>query len=152
VLKVTVDCRARNVTVKGPRGTLTKSLKHLNFEASRVAGKPLLRIKLYHGAKKQNACIRTVCSHIQNMIVGVTQGFRYKMRYAYAHFPITVNISESDRVVEIRNFLGEKLIRRVSIHEGVTVEISSAQKDELILTGNSIENVSQTGMFFSTSM
>jgi len=30
------------------------------------------------------------------------------------------------------------------MHEGVDVEISKAQKDELILTGNSLENVSQS--------
>lgn len=43
-----------------------------------------------------------------------------------------------------RNFLGEKIIRRVTMHEGVDVEISKSQKDELTLTGNSLENVSQS--------
>ena len=43
-----------------------------------------------------------------------------------------------------RNFIGEKIVRRVSMLEGVNVEISKAQKDELTLTGNSLENVSQS--------
>lgn len=30
------------------------------------------------------------------------------------------------------------------MHEGVDVEISKAQKDELTITGNSLENVSQS--------
>jgi large subunit ribosomal protein L9e len=43
-----------------------------------------------------------------------------------------------------RNFLGEKLIRRVQMSEGVDVEASKNVKDELVLTGNSLENVSQS--------
>ena len=42
------------------------------------------------------------------------------------------------------NFIGEKIVRRVTALPGVTVEISKSQKDELALTGNSLENVSQS--------
>lgn len=82
------------------------------------------------------------------MITGVTKGFKYKMRYVYAHFPINVNVDKAKDTglwtVEIRNFIGEKIVRRVAMAEGVDVAISSAQKDELVLSGNSIENVSQS--------
>jgi large subunit ribosomal protein L9e len=43
-----------------------------------------------------------------------------------------------------RNFVGEKKVRNVTMQPGVEVEISKAQKDELILFGNSIEAVSQS--------
>lgn len=68
------------------------------------------------------------------------------MRYVYAHFPINVHISDDKKEVEIRNFLGEKVIRRVKMLEGVDIEISKNLKDELILTGNDLENVSQSGI------
>lgn len=42
------------------------------------------------------------------------------------------------------NFIGEKLVRRVIMQQGVDVEISKAQKDELVLSGNSLEAVSQS--------
>lgn len=58
----------------------------------------------------QLACIRTICSHVENMITGVTKGYLYKMRFIYAHFPI--NVSITGKTVEIRNFLGEKRVRR----------------------------------------
>jgi hypothetical protein len=78
----------------------------------------------------------------------VTKGFKYKMRYVYAHFPINVNLDKKADSglyeVEIRNFIGEKIVRRVMMQEGVDVEISKSQKDELILTGNSVEHVSQS--------
>jgi large subunit ribosomal protein L9e len=43
-----------------------------------------------------------------------------------------------------RNFIGEKIVRRVVMQPGVDVEVSKNQKDELQLSGNSIENVSQS--------
>ncbi len=64
------------------------------------------------------------------------------MRYVYAHFPINVVVNDGN--VEVRNFLGEKVVRRIPILEGVSVVSSTAQKDELILTGNDIDKVSQT--------
>lgn len=64
------------------------------------------------------------------------------MRAVYAHFPINCVTSEGNTVIEIRNFLGEKYIRRVVMSPGVTVVNSTAQKDELIIEGNDIEAVS----------
>lgn len=37
-------------------------------------------------------------------------------------------------------------VRHVKMLEGVTVSESKAQKDELILEGNDVQNVSQSGM------
>ena len=47
-------------------------------------------------------------------------------------------------VTSCRNFLGEKIVRKVTMQPGVDVEASKNQKDELQLTGNSLENVSQS--------
>ncbi|MED6221427.1 hypothetical protein PIB30_054540 [Stylosanthes scabra] len=44
--------------------------------------------------------------------------------------------------IEIRNFLGEKKVRKVDMLEGFSVVISEKVKDELILDGNDIEHVS----------
>jgi len=66
------------------------------------------------------------------------------MRFVYAHFPINVVTDNDGKTVEIRNFIGERVVRVVHMLEGVTATISTAQKDELILTGNDIEKVSQS--------
>merc|ERR1712078_286721 len=68
-----------------------------------------LRVDLWFGTRKQVATIRTICSHVENMVIGVTRGFLYKMRFVYSHFPI--NVSLAGRTVEIRNFLGDKKVR-----------------------------------------
>lgn len=46
------------------------------------------------------------------------QGFEYKMRLVYAHFPININIEKEGTLVEIRNFLGEKRVRAVDMYPG----------------------------------
>ncbi|GAB0134364.1 hypothetical protein EsDP_00002741 [Epichloe bromicola] len=144
---VKVAIKTRIVTVEGPRGKLTKDLGHLavNFGHPK---KNTISIEIHHGNRKNVATLRTVRSIIQNMVIGVTKGFKYKMRYVYAHFPINVNLDQSKETglweVEIRNFIGEKIVRRVVMQEGVDVELSKNQKDELVLSGNSLERVSQS--------
>ena len=55
-------------------------------------------------------------------------------------FPINVNLDKNKETdcweVEIRNFIGEKLVRRVVMRPGVEVEASKNQKDQLELSGN----------------
>ncbi|GES87117.1 60S ribosomal protein L9 [Rhizophagus clarus] len=139
---VKVKVKSRIVTVEGKRGVLTKNLRHIDLEIQIKNDK--IKLIVWHGTRKHVACLRTVKAHIENMITGVTKGFEYKMRYVYAHFPINVHISDDKKEVEIRNFLGEKVIRRVKMLEGVDIEISKNQKDELILSGNDLEHVSQS--------
>ncbi|CAG8977328.1 hypothetical protein HYALB_00009200 [Hymenoscyphus albidus] len=175
--EVKVTIKSRQVTVTGPReiegGRADEELQahsrrtfhiwqvinYREFKSHRVSSdantvnfstpkKDVINIELHHGARKNVATLRTVRTLINNMIIGVTKGFKYKMRYVYAHFPINVNVDLNKETglyeVEIRNFIGEKIVRKVIMHEGVEVEASKNQKDELQLFGNSLENVSQS--------
>ncbi|CCF56768.1 hypothetical protein KAFR_0B04710 [Kazachstania africana CBS 2517] len=141
---VTVAIKSRIVKVTGPRGTLTKNLKHIDVTFNKVNAR-LIKVTVHNGDRKHVAALRTVKSLIDNMITGVTKGYKYKMRYVYAHFPINVNTIEKDgaKFIEIRNFLGDKKVRLVPVREGVEVEFSTNQKDEIVLSGNSVEEVSQ---------
>merc|ERR1719270_556371 len=116
-----------------------------------MVDKDTIKVEKWFGKKKQLASVRTVCSHIENLFKGVMKGFLYKMRAVYAHFPISCAITEGGTLIEVRNFLGEKFIRRVRMHDGVVVENSKAQKDELIVHGNSIEAVSQSAALIQQS-
>jgi large subunit ribosomal protein L9e len=63
---------SRTVRVKGPRGSLSREFKHLNLEMAKV-GKARIRVDSWFSTRKETACVRTVCSHIENMITGVTK-------------------------------------------------------------------------------
>jgi len=147
---VEITIKARIITVKGPRGTLTRNFKHLNVELLRV-GRKKIRVNKWFGSRKELSCVRTICTHIENMIKGVTLGFKYKMRCVYAHFPINCAIQEDNKMLEIRNFLGEKFIRRVYMRDGVSITASPKVKDELVLQGNDIELVSQSAALVQQS-
>mmetsp|Transcript_2934 Transcript_2934/g.8598 ORF Transcript_2934/g.8598 Transcript_2934/m.8598 type:complete len:189 (-) Transcript_2934:36-602(-) len=138
---VEVTVKARKVTVKGPRGELNREFKHVQLDMQMV-DPTKLRIDLWFGTRKQTACIRTIATHVQNMITGVTRGFLYKMRMVYSHFPINVTVTGD--VVEIRNFLGDKLVRKVKCRAGVKAVKSGDVKDQLELSGNDIEALGVT--------
>lgn len=130
----------RKVTVTGKRGTLSRDFRHITLDLRRV-NKEKLRVDLWFGNRKQLACVRTVCSLIENMITGVRVGYKYKMRFVYAHFPI--NVTFENNTVEIRNFLGEKRVRRVALSEGVEYVRSGDVKDQIELSGIDLAKVSQ---------
>lgn len=94
-----------------------------------------IKFIVWHGARKHLACLRTAKAAVANMIKGVTIGFQYKMRAVYAHFPINMIIAGDNKSVEIRNFLGEKRVRKVIMQEGVTIKEDKAQKDQVLVEG-----------------
>jgi len=99
---VEVNISGTTVSVKGKLGTLTKSFKHIPFEMLKEKskkGNPSLKFRMWLQKKKRNAVLGTVRSIIRNMMHGVTNGYKFKMVLAYAHFPIVVNVIENGRAV-----------------------------------------------------
>jgi large subunit ribosomal protein L9e len=112
------------------------------MDLQKVGQGKYIRVDLWFATRKQLACVRTIMSHIDNMFTGVTKGFLYKMRFVYSHFPI--NVAIAGNVVEIRNFLGEKRVRKVELCEGVTYVRTADVKDQIELSGNDLSQVSLT--------
>mmetsp|Transcript_30715 Transcript_30715/g.99932 ORF Transcript_30715/g.99932 Transcript_30715/m.99932 type:complete len:213 (-) Transcript_30715:157-795(-) len=146
---VEVEVKSRHVKVTGPRGKLEKSFKHIACDVYLQDGN--VCVELWDSTSKKIAVLRTVISHVRNMFNGVCTGYTYKMRMVYAHFPINVAIEGGGKKVEIRNFLGEKRVRKVDLLEGVTILRSTDVKDELVLSGNDVENVSASCLLIAQS-
>ena len=153
---VEVEIKSRVVKVAGKLGKLERDFKHLAIELRVVEGadiddpkmdeeaksKKYVKLDIWFANRKQLATVRTVCSHIENMFVGVTRGFLYKMKFVYSHFPI--NVSLSGETVEIRNFLGERRVRKVKLCPGVKYTRTADIKDQIELSGIDIAMVSLT--------
>jgi large subunit ribosomal protein L9e len=90
---VTVSVNARVVTVKGPRGELTRRFKHTDAEMEIIGGKKRkLKVTIWFGKRKNLACIRTICTHIKNMIVGVTKVLSYRTGVPCIRFSLTIHL------------------------------------------------------------
>jgi len=144
---VTVDIKSRFVEVKGPKGVLKRNFRHISFDTQKVVDPKTkrttkLKLQMWFAKKKQKTSVTTVSSLIKNMIKGVTQSFKFRMRFAYAHFPINPIITNAGKTLEIKNFLGEKLVRKIDLLEGVKVAKQEEIKDEITLEGNDLQNVS----------
>jgi large subunit ribosomal protein L6 len=70
---------------------------------------------------------------------GVTEGYTYKLRIVYSHFPMKVSTKGPEFTVD--NFLGEKYPRKTKVLPGVKVEIKG---NEVTVTGIDKELVGQT--------
>ncbi|WP_423792854.1 50S ribosomal protein L6 [Methanocaldococcus indicus] len=123
-------------------------VKSGNKELRRKFSHPKIRIKkendevvvfVEYPKRKDKAMLGTIAAHIRNMIKGVTEGFTYKLKIRYAHFPMKVYVKGNEVIIE--NFLGEKHPRRAKILEGVTVKVSG---EDVIVTGIDKEKVGQT--------
>lgn len=71
--------------------------------------------------KKRCAVVKTIAGHIKNMIVGVTKGFRYKMKLVYAHFPINATVLEDGKMLQVFHYIGCKEKRRITVRPGVKI-------------------------------
>ncbi len=139
---VEVVVEGKKVTVRGPKGELSRDFSHARHVFIRLdgdeEGKKVV-VEAFFANRKVKALVGSIASHIENMITGVTKGFRYKLKIVFSHFPITVKV-QGDNVV-IENFLGEKAPRIAKIMPGVAVKV---QKNDVIVEGIDIEAVGQT--------
>merc|ERR1719232_501682 len=145
---VTATVNARKVTIKSKRGEVTKNFSHVACELKKMKQESkkrigtFIRIRIWFGGYKQSCAVNTLKSHISNMIIGVTEGFRFKMRLVHAHFPINVAIPKDGSSITVKNFLGGKQDKLINMTAGCKVTESKEQKGELIFDGIDIAALS----------
>eukprot|EP01066_Platyproteum_vivax_P007713 Platyproteum_vivax@DN3083_c0_g1_i3.p1 len=149
---IEIKLENRVVTVKGKFGTIKKSFRHAEVDMTLAEDNKSILVQMWFATPKQKATIRTICSHISNMFTGVTKKFQYKMRLVYSHFPININVVNDGKTVEIRNFLGEKIVRSIQMLNEVKIIKDSTVKDQLVLQGVDIELVSRSAALVHQSV
>ncbi len=134
---VKVTEKHRILNVEGPLGKTRKNFKKIPVDLQ-VSGKNII-LKSIGTRKKDYAIFKTSESIINTLIKGIQQGYTFKMKIVYAHFPITVKVKDNNVLVE--NFQGERAAR-VSKIVGDTKVV--AKGDDVIITGSVLTDVSQT--------
>ena len=145
---VTVRMEGNLIVVGGKLGTLQKDLTKLPISVD-IKDKKLM-IKPPGTRKRDLAITNTAKSIILSMIKGVEQGFTYKLKVVYAHFPISVKTKGKE--IHVENYFGERA-PRVSRVVGDTTKVNIVGED-VIVQGPSLEDVSQTAanIEFSTKL
>jgi len=134
---VEVRVEGRLVEVIGEKGRLVRDFSYAPVSIRVEDGKVV--VEALWPRKKEAALVGTICSHIRNMIIGVTEGFTYKLKMVYSHFPVSVKVA-GDKVL-IENFIGEKSPRVAKIVGDVEVKVKG---EDIIVQGINIEDVGQT--------
>jgi large subunit ribosomal protein L6 len=135
---VTIEIDNKTVKVSGPKGSLEREFKHF-FDIKITKKDNKLVVSSASDRKKVKAMGGTIIAHIRNMFKGVTEGYTYKMKIVYSHFPVTVKV-EGDKVL-VQNFLGENIPRVAKIVGDTKIEVKG---QDVILTGPSKDDVGQT--------
>ena len=135
--KVEVELQDGIVNIKGPNGEVSRRLYYPGIRIAKEGGEIVVGVE--NPRKRQKAVAGTFASHIRNMLKGATEGFEYKMKIVYSHFPITVKVSGKEILVE--NYLGEKTPRKTQIVGSCAVKVKGT---EVAVLGSDVEEVGQT--------
>ncbi len=135
--EVEVDVSDGTVTVEGNDEKVAVKLNHPLIDIKIEGGEVVVLTKVDN--RKTNSISRTFQSKINNAIKGVTEGFEYKLKVVYKHFPMEVK-AQGNRLV-VSNFLGEKKDRHAKILEDVKV---SVEDEDITVSGADKEKVGQT--------
>ncbi|MBE8539749.1 50S ribosomal protein L6 [Geoglobus acetivorans] len=125
------------IKVSGPKGNNERFLKYRGIFIEKLDGK--VRVYTEDRKSKVKAMVGTFAAHINNLIRGVTEGFEYRLRILYSHFPMKVRVEGKEVIIE--NFLGEKHPRKARIFGRAEVKV---QGNEIIVTGVDKEECGQT--------
>jgi large subunit ribosomal protein L6 len=99
----------KNITVKGPKGEVTRKLpdKKIKIEQQNQE----LNLLYEQATKREKRMLFTTKAHIKNMLKGVQEGFTYKLKICSGHFPMNVSIKND--ALEIKNFHWRKSTKNI---------------------------------------
>lgn len=139
--EIEVNINNFKVSVKGPKGNLERDFFSPLFRDDITIRKENNKIFLSIKSEKRKikSMFGTIESHIKNMFKGVTEGFTAKLKIVYMHFPMKVQVSGKE--ILINNFLGERVPRKAKIVGDCKVEVKG---DIITVNGISKDDVGQT--------
>ena len=120
---VTVVTEGDSLVVNGPKGSVKRKYDHPKINVTVSQDKVLFIAK--EASKREKAVIKTYVAHMKNAFAGVIENFVYRLKVCSGHFPMTVTVQND--LLTIKNFLGEKIPRKVVIKDGVKIKVDGAE-------------------------
>lgn len=134
---ITVEIVGNVIKAKGLKGENERAFAHPKIEVSKDDKNIILTSK--KPTKREKTMLNSFKAHIKNLLKGVNEGFTYKLKMCFSHFPMNVSVEKDD--ILIKNFLGEKIPRTAKIMPGVQVKVEGSF---IIVEGIDKENTAVT--------
>lgn len=141
---IKVDIDGARVVVEGKEGKNEREFNISNLQLEKRGNEIILGSK--KASKNEKRKMNTIAAHIKNMIQGIQEKFEYKLKICFSHFPITVEAKGNEAV--IKNFLGEKVPRKVRIPTGAEVKV---EKDVITVNSSDVETAGQAAANFENA-
>lgn len=121
---------------KGPKGEITRDFSNPRLVIEKKDDSIIVSSPIKKQTKRDSMFINSCVANIKNMLSGVQSGYEAKMKICSGHFPMSVTVD--NKFLSVKNFLGEKIPRKTSLLEGVSVKVEG---DIIKINGCSKEKV-----------
>lgn len=126
------------VIIKKGSTEIKKLFKTIRIDIKKDGSK--IHLQASKATKREKKLIKTIASHIKNMIRGLEEPWTYKLKICSSHFPMTVKLDRPNNKITIKNFLGRNKEKIVNLSAEVDVQIKG---DIIELKGINKELVGQ---------
>jgi large subunit ribosomal protein L6 len=129
------------ITVSKDGQSLSREFRHHKVEVRAVNGDLEVFVNLPRRSDK--ALAGTWAAHLRNMALGVDEGFEYRLKAVFSHFPMSLKVDGKQMI--INNLFGEKVPRVAKLPwSPAEVEVRVENKTDVMVRGADREKVGQT--------
>jgi len=118
---LTVSLERGILKIKGAKGEVQKELVNPYISIIKEGSDIILKFTGNKFTRTHKRNINSFRAHINRLLNGVQKGYSYTLKICSGHFPMSVNINSG--VLTVKNFLGEKVPRKVKLVKGVDVKL-----------------------------
>lgn len=91
-------------------------------------------------SKREKKIFGSIRAHLNNMIKGLSEKFKYKLQAVSVHFPMNLSVDKEKNELVVKNFLGEKTDRKIKLIPNVDVKVN---RDIIEIESEDIEKAGQ---------
>ena len=129
------------ITVSKDGQSLSREFRHHKVEVRAVNGDLEVFVNLPRRSDK--ALAGTWAAHLRNMALGIDEGFEYRLKAVFSHFPMSLKVDGKQMI--INNLFGEKVPRVAKLPwSPAEVEVRVENKPDVVVRGADREKVGQT--------
>ena len=129
------------ITISKDGQSLSREFRHHKVEVRAANGDLEVFVNLPRRSDK--AIAGTWAAHLRNMAYGIDEGFEYRLKAVFSHFPMSLKVDGKQMV--INNLFGEKVPRVAKLPwSPAEVEVRVENKTDVVVKGADREKVGQT--------